>query len=242
MFSVGKSAPAVMRELPGWVRDATPAVVLSLLPAGLLGPLTSSLSTSPRPQLHLAIGIGVRALTMAATMIAAFSGAPVGWVLALAAVDSAMSAAVRPLHGALAVRLADTAAEAAAANAVTGLIISGSALAGPALAGLALRQMGIGWAFGFPAATFAVGAVTALLIRVPHADNAQGGGSRPSRGSAQSQLRALGAGFRAIAASRPASAATILFVVNVTVLGVWLVAAPRWPRNAWGWAGPASPR
>lgn len=214
-----------MRELRGWVRDATPAVVLSLLPAGLLGPLTSSLSTSPQPQLHLAIGIGVRALTMAATMIAAFSGAPVGWVLALAAVDSAMSAAVRPLHGALAVRLADTAAEAAAANAVTGLIISGSALAGPALAGLALRQMGIGWAFGFPAATFAVGAVTALLIRVPHADNAQGGGSRPSRGSAQSQLRALGAGFRAIAASRPASAATILFVVNVTVLGVWLVAS-----------------
>ncbi|CQD04587.1 drug transporter [Mycobacterium lentiflavum] len=201
------------------------ATVLATLPAGLVGPLTASLATSSRPQFHLALGIGVRCLAMVATIIAVLSGAPVGVVLVLVAVDSILSAGVRPLHGALVVRLSNTAAEAAAGNAMTSSLVSASALIGPAMAAVALEFGGIAWAFALPATTFAVGLVVALLIRVPDADDSQTPTSGRSGGSVRSQLRMLGAGFRAIAASRPAAAATVLFVANVTVLGVWFVAS-----------------
>src|SRR5262249_42742350 len=45
----------------------------------------------------------------------------------------------------------------------------------------------------------------------------------PPKGSARSQLKLLGAGFRGIIASRPAAATTLLFAVNVVVLGAWFV-------------------
>ncbi len=198
--------------------------VLAVLPGGLVGPLAATLATNRRPQLHLAIGIGARGLVMVATIIAALSGASVSVMLALVAVDSLMSAAVRPLHGALVVRLADTAAEAAAANAATSSLVSAGALIGPALAGVALGLSGIGWAFVLPAAAFAVGAAAALRIMPPRNDDEpEAIGTRPSRGSMRSHLRAVGAGFRAIAASRPAAAGTTLFVVNMTLAGVWYV-------------------
>jgi len=94
------------------------ATVLNVLPGGLLAPVAAALATCRRPQLHLAMGIGARCLAMVATVVAVLAGAPLGVVLALVAVDSVVSAGVRPLHGALVVRLADTAAEAAAANAL----------------------------------------------------------------------------------------------------------------------------
>ncbi|MEE6135662.1 cyclic nucleotide-binding domain-containing protein [Mycobacterium sp. 050128] len=200
------------------------ATVLATLPAGLVGPLTAPLATSARPQFHLALGIGVRCLAMVATIIAVLSGASVSVVLVLVAVDSILSAGVRPLHGALVVRLSNTAAEAAAGNAMTSSLVSASALIGPALAAVALEFGGIAWAFALPATTFALGLVVALLIRVPN-DDSQTPTSGRSGGSVRSQLRMLGAGFRAIAASRPAAAATVLFVANVTVLGVWFVAS-----------------
>lgn len=74
--------------------------VLSVLPGGLLGPFAATLATSRRPQLHLAVGIGGRALVAAATTVAVLDRAPVGVILALVAADSLVSAAVRPVHGA----------------------------------------------------------------------------------------------------------------------------------------------
>ncbi len=199
------------------------AIVLQYLPAALVGPLAAPLATSARPQLHLAMGIGIRGLAMVAIIIAVLSGAPVSVVLGLVTVGSVMSVAVRPLHGALVIRLSDTTAEAAAGNAMTTSLNSASALAGPALAALALEILGIAWAFALPATVFGAGAVAALLIRMPSADDSQTRTSGPSGGSARSQLRLLGAGFRGIFASRPATAASVLFAVNVTVLGVWYV-------------------
>ncbi len=201
------------------------ATVLNLLPGGLLGPLAATLATSRRPQLHLAIGIGARALVMATTVVVVLGGAPIGVMLALVGVDSLVSAGVRPLHGALVIRLADTAAEAAAANAATSLLLSASALAGPALAGMALGLFDLGWAFVVPAAISAAGTAAALLIVMPRTDDEpEPRAARPSRRSGQHHLSALGAGFRAIVASRPAGAATVMFGVNVTLIGVWYVA------------------
>lgn len=197
------------------------ATVLVTLPAGLVGPLTAPLAASAHPQLHLAFGNGIRALTMAATIIAVLSGAPIGVVLVIVAVDSVLSGAVRPLHGAMVVRLSSTAAEAAAGNAMTSSLVSASALVGPALAGVALELWGFGWAFTLPAILFATGAAAAALIRVPSADDSRPRTSGPSTGAARSVLRLLGTGFRGIFASRPAAAATVLFSVNVIVLGVW---------------------
>ena len=200
--------------------------VLNVLPGGLLGPLAATLATSRRPQLHLAIGIGARLVMMVMTIVAVLGGASVAVVLVLVGVDSLMSAAVRPLHGALCVRLAETVAEAAAANAVTSSLLSASALAGPALAGVALTIVDIGWAFMLPAAAFAAGAAAALMIRMPpSAAQAQRASAAPSGGALRAQFLAVGAGFRGILASRPAVAATALFMLNVTLTGVWYVAS-----------------
>lgn len=196
------------------------ATVLNMLPGGLLGPLVAVLATSSRPQLHLAIGIGSRVLVMVATIFVVLGEAPVYVVLALVAVDSVTSAAVRPLHGALVVRLADTAAEAAAANAATSSVLSASALAGPALAGVALTLLGIGWAFVVPAVIFAVATAAALQIVMPRADN-EPEEAGDQRVSVRTYLRAVGVGFHAIFESRPATAATALFLVSMALVGVW---------------------
>jgi CRP-like cAMP-binding protein/predicted MFS family arabinose efflux permease len=201
------------------------ATVLNVLPSGLLGPLAATLATTRRPQRHLAFGIGARALVMIATVIAVLSAAPVGVVLALVAADSLVSAAVRPLHGALVIRLADSAAEAAAGNAATSSLLSVSTLAGPALAGVALELFGIGWAFIAPAAVFTVGTAAASLIVMPRADRErEPGGTQSSRESGWRQLITAGAGFRAILSSRPAGAATVLYFVNVAMMGIFDVA------------------
>lgn len=200
------------------------ATVLVTLPAGLLGPLTAPLAASARPELHLAFGIGSRCVAMAATIMTVLSHGSVDLVLVLVTAESLLSAGVRPLHGALVVRLSNTAGEAAAGNALTSSLVSAAALAGPALAGTALDFVGIGWAFALPAFAFAVAMAAALLIRVPRDDDSSrtAGSSEGQRGS---QLKLLGAGFRGIFASRAAAAATLLFAVNVIVLGVWYVGA-----------------
>lgn len=201
------------------------ATVLRVLPGGLLAPLAAALAGGRRPQLYLALGIGGRSVVTAATAVAVLTAAPLGLVLALVVVDSLVSCGVRPLHGALVVRVANTAAEAAEANAMTSSLMNASALLGPALAGLALGLVGIGYAFVLPAAAFAAGTVAALLIRLPPADEAPVGGAQPTRRSARQQVGLIGAGFRAIAANRPAAAATCLYVINVTLVGVWYVAS-----------------
>lgn len=212
----------------GGARVVGAVTVLTVLPGGLVGPLTASLATSRRPQVHLALGIAARIVVMAATIAAVLNGAPLAAVLVLVGTDSLVSSAVRPLHGALVVRLAETAAEAAAANAATSSLVSAGALAGPALAGAALRLVGIGWAFTLPAVACALGAGAALLIRVPRPreglEQTQGGARQP-RASAFAHFTKVGTGFRAILASPPATAATALFVVNMTLLGVWYVAS-----------------
>ncbi len=62
-----------------------------------------------------------------------------------------------------------------------------------------------------------------MLIAVPPIDDTAPRTFGPSEGVARSQLKVLGAGFRGITASRSAAAATVLFVVNVFVVGVWYV-------------------
>jgi len=198
--------------------------VLRVLPGGLAAPLTAMLAASRHPQRHLAAGIGVRAAAMAATAAAVLCHAPVGAMLALVTADSLLSAAVRPLHGALVVRLARSAGEAATANAATSSLLSASTLAGPALAGVALQLSGIGWAFALPAVLFTAGTVAALLIGVSRGDQHAPATAR-MRAGAGSHWRAIGAGFAAIRASAPATAATAVFVTNVTVVGLWYVAS-----------------
>jgi hypothetical protein len=127
----------------GGVAAAGAATVLRVLPGGLLGPLAAGLATSARPHLHMGLGIGARCVAMAGTIAAVLGDTPVGVVLGLIAADSMVAAAVRPLHGALVVRLADTAAQAATGNAMTSSLHSFSALVGPALAGLAVGRVGV---------------------------------------------------------------------------------------------------
>jgi CRP-like cAMP-binding protein len=209
----------------GGVGAAGAVTALRLLPGGLVAPLTTSLAASSRPQLHLGMGIGARCVASAATLAAVLGGAPVGVVLTLTALDSLMAAAVRPLHGALVVRLADTTAEAAAANRATASLISGGTLAGPAVAGLALALVGVGWAFVVPTVVFAVGSIAAFSIKVPVTEEAPKTDAGPSGGVLRARLSAIGAGYRAIGQRRPAVAATFLYVLNTALVGFFLVAS-----------------
>jgi hypothetical protein len=227
----------------GGVAAAGAATVLRVLPGGLLAPLASSLATSARPQLHLSIGIGSRCAASAATIAAILGGAPVGVVLALVAADSLMAAAVRPLHGALVVQLADTTAQAAAANAATSSLLSAGALAGPALAGLALGLVGVGWAFVVPAAVFAAGSIIAQLIKVPAAEDApKTGSSRSSGRYMRSRLRAIGAGYRAIAHKRQPQRPPCFTSSTPRWSASFSWRAPRKPATVWGWEPTASRR
>jgi CRP-like cAMP-binding protein len=209
----------------GGVGAAGAVTALRLLPGGLVAPLTTSLAASSRPQLHLGMGIGARCVASAATLAAVLGCAPVGVVLTLTALDSLMAAAVRPLHGALVVRLADTTAEAAAANRATASLISGGTLAGPAVAGLALALVGVGWAFVVPTVVFAVGSIAAFSIKVPVTEEAPKTDAGPSGGVLRARLSAIGAGYRAIGQRRPAVAATFLYVLNTALVGFFLVAS-----------------
>jgi CRP-like cAMP-binding protein len=210
----------------GGVAAAGAVTVLRLLPGGLIAPFTASLASSRRPQLHLGVGIGARGAASAATLVAILGGAHVGVVLTLVAIDSLLGAAVRPLHGALVVRLADTTAQAAAANGATSSLLSGGTLVGPLVAGLALGLVGVGWSFVVPAAMFAAGSVAALLIKVPAAEAAPKTAGTPSSGGyVRSRLRAIGAGYRAIGSRRPATASALLYVLNTALVGFFLVAS-----------------
>jgi CRP-like cAMP-binding protein/predicted MFS family arabinose efflux permease len=229
-FQTGTFAHAVLIVVftfsAGGVAAAGLVTVLRVLPGGLLGPVAAALATSPRPQLHMAIGIGSRCAAMVATIAAILSGAPVGVVLALTAIDSLMGAAVRPLHGALVVRLADTTMQAAAGNAATSSLLSASALMGPALGGLALGVVGVGWSFAVPAAAFAAGTAAALLLTMPAAEHAPTTGSSQSTGLyLRTRLSAIAAGFRAITQQRPAAAAATLFLLNTSTVGFFYVAS-----------------
>lgn len=228
MVGGGVAGYGVLLTVFVFIEGGTVAVaavtVIRLLPGGLISPLAAPLGSSARPQLHLAASTGTRALVMVATTIAVLGGAPLWVVLVLAAVDSVGSAPLRPLHGALVVRLADSAAEAGAANAATGSLINGAGLVGPAIAGIALGFLGLGWSFMLVAAAFAIGAVSALLISTPDADDLlKRRPTRLSTESAMAQVHAVLSGFHAIFRSGPAFAAAALFFVNVMLVGVWFV-------------------
>lgn len=87
-FSTGTSALGVLVAVftfsAGGPAGVAAVTVLRVLPGGLLGLLAATLATSRRPQLHLAIGIGARALVTVATIVAVLGGTSIGVVLALA--------------------------------------------------------------------------------------------------------------------------------------------------------------
>lgn len=197
------------------------AIILNVLPAGLLGPFVATLATSRRSQTHLAFGIGARVVTMAATIAVVLTEAPLGLLLTLVGIDSMLSAAVRPVHAGLSVRLARTTAEVAGAVSMTNFLLSASALAGPLLAGVATSMMGVGWGFAMPMLVFAVGTVTALLISVPHDGSRVETETPRGDGPRRSQTRAVAFGFRGILESRPAAAASVMILVAMVHVGLW---------------------
>ncbi len=227
-FSTGNSALGVLGSVwafsAGGPAAVAAATMLRVLPGGVLGLFMAVLATSRRPQLHLAVGIGARGLVAIAIIVAISGDASVGVVLALLAADSLVSAAVRPLHGSLVVRLADRMEEAEAGNAATSSLRSAAMLAGPALAGLALGAVGVAWSLALPVVTFVVATAAALRIRTPRADDRLEH-PRSSRSWVRAQLIAVGAGFCGIAASRPAVAATAMFLVTMMLDTFWFVAS-----------------
>lgn len=223
-FGIGSASFAVLTIVLLFAEGGAAAVgvatVLRVVPGAVLAPIAAGLAASARPQFHLAMGIGGRVLAMIATTFAALHGASVVVIFVIVFVDSILSVAVRPLHSALMVRLADTPEEAAAATSATGSLFSATGLAGPALAGLALAFTGIGWAYALPTGAFVVALAAALMIKAPcgeaHPDKADGW-------SVRAHLKAVRFGFRSIVASRAAGAATGLFFLNMMLTGVWFV-------------------
>jgi MFS family permease len=121
----------------------------------------------------------VRVGLMATAAALVFSGAPLGFVYALAGLSGVASTAFRPAQAALVPSLAKTPSELTAANVVASTIESVTSFGGPALAGVILAATEPGVAFAVAAGTFFWSALLVGGMR-PGQSPVEGGGQEPS--------------------------------------------------------------
>src|SRR4051812_29619758 len=140
------------------------AALVRMVPAGLAAPLTGLLADrhSRRDVMLGALGLrAVLALAMAATVAA---DAPLALVLVLAAASTVCAAAHKPAQAGLLLELADTPAQAGAANALWTGIDNGAFLAGSLLGGVLVSTAGSDVAFAAVSVIYLLATVPLLLI------------------------------------------------------------------------------
>ena len=141
------------------------AVVVRMLPAGLAAPFTSLLADRRSRRDLLMWATVIRALALAVTAAAVVANLPLAVVLALTAVETVASTAVRPAQAALLPLLARTPDQLGAANAAWSLIDNAGFLIGSLMGGFLAAGPGVATGFGATAAAFLIAAV--VVQRVP---------------------------------------------------------------------------
>ena len=160
--SLGSWGFTILLALYAYERGGTGAIGLAvlvrMLPAGLAAPYAALQADAHSRRTVLLVSTAARAVLAAATAVAAGAGAPLGVVLALAALVMVAGTAHRPAQAALLPQLARTPAELAAANVCWSAIDYAGFLAGSVLVGVLADAAGLGVAFAATAAAYALAA------------------------------------------------------------------------------------
>ena len=190
--------------------------MLSSLPAGLFGPILSSVGESfPPTRVLLGLHVGRAAVVaLAAASIAADAG--MGIIVAAAIVEGVLTRQHTAFTRALLPALARTPDELIAGNAVTSLGEAIGSLIGPAVAGAILVAGGPTLALGVAAGAYLVAAGLVLTLRVVTV-------ARPVVAGAGARLLEVIGGFRALVHHRAAGLLVSLFIGQVVVRGALTV-------------------
>lgn len=192
--------------------------MLASLPAGLFGPVLSSVAESfPPARALLGIHLG-RGLVVGAAALALGAGLDVGFVVAATIVEGILSRQHAATTRSLLPAVARTPDELIAGNAVTSLAEAVGALAGPAIAGVLLATGGTSLGLAGPAMAYLAAAGVVLSLQLAAISRAGGTSVR-----GESWLMGAMGGFRALRAYRSAALLVSLFLSQVFVRGLLTV-------------------
>jgi len=187
-------------------------LVIRMVPAALAAPFTAILGDRHDRVVVMFSADLIRAAAMAGAAAAAFSGAGIGVLYAIAGLVSVVATAFRPAQAAILPSLARTPAELTAANVASSTIESVMSFAGPAIGGAILALTEPGVTFALAAATFLWSAVLVAGI-----------GQREPSGEDEERevrlLRVATAGFEAIATDSRVRVLVGLFAAQTLVAG-----------------------
>lgn len=151
------------------------AAVAQQLPAALLAPWGSVLTSRASHAHALALGYGLQALGAGLVALALLGAAPFGLVVAAAAALTTAMTLTRPVHHSLVPDVAETPQELTAGNAMSSTMDSAAILLGPALASVLLAVDGPALAFGVIAVMGLTSALLVVGVRPAHAHPAPSG-------------------------------------------------------------------
>jgi predicted MFS family arabinose efflux permease len=167
--SLGNWAFSILLALYAYRQGGTEAVALALVvrmvPSGLAAPYTSMLVDRHSRRSVLVWTSAFRTAALAGAAATAAAGAPLGVVLAFAALFTIVNTAHRPAQAALMPQLARTPAELAAANVCWTAIDYAGFLLGSVLAGVLAGLIELDLAFAACGAAFAL--TTLVVSRLP---------------------------------------------------------------------------
>jgi hypothetical protein len=190
--------------------------MLASLPAGLFGPVLSSVGESFAPaRVLLGLHLG-RAIVVAIVALAVSLDLGLGTIVAATIAEGILTRQHTAFTRALLPALARTPDELIAGNAVTSLGEAIGALIGPALAGAALVIGGPALGLAVPAVAYAVAAAIVLTLQVASV-------ARAAAESISARLMEILGGFGALVTHRSAGLLVSLFISQVIVRGMLTV-------------------
>jgi Cyclic nucleotide-binding domain len=203
---------AIFAYRSGGAEGVAIAGIVRLAPAAITAPVTGALIGRVRADALLLRGGVVRTLALAGAGVIILDGGASWVVYALVAVESAVSALMRPAQTSLLPALARTPEELTAANLALSVIESAGVFLGPLLGALLIHGTGAGVVFLTAAAAYLASTLVLASVRVsvdvPVADTAVG------------LVGDLVAGVRAVAANRNATVVVLLYGAQSFVAGV----------------------
>jgi len=189
------------------------AGLVRLAPAAIAAPAAGTLIGRIRPESLLLRGGIARTLALAGAGAVILVGAPSWGVYVLVAVESAVSALMRPAQSSLLPLLARTPAELTATNLALSVIESAGVFLGPLIGAALLHGTDAGVVFVASAGAYLASTVLLASIRVSPDPAEPAPRSRGLVGDAT-------AGWRAVAANRDATVVVLLYGAQSLVAGV----------------------
>lgn len=189
--------------------------LIRMLPAAFAAPLTALLADRYPRRRVLLVAAGVEGLGVAVTAAAVAGDAPSLLVYGLTAIVQLATTAAVPARAALLPSLARSPDELTAGNVAATTIDSVGAFAGPAVAGVLVGFADAGLVLALVTPAFAVAVLLLLRIRADEPPAAAG----ESAESAESAMRELLGGVRALAAQSTLAVLTGLYAAQTLVAG-----------------------